>query len=55
MEAELRSLPGDAVVGAVTESEICEEVAREAGWHAVLHLDTATSTREMERVIARER
>ena len=31
------------------------EAAREAGWHAVLHLDTATSIREMERVIARER
>jgi putative hydrolase of the HAD superfamily len=27
------------------------EAARAAGWHAVLHVDTATSIREMERII----
>jgi FMN phosphatase YigB (HAD superfamily) len=30
------------------------EAARRGGWHAVLHVDTATSIREMERIIERE-
>jgi putative hydrolase of the HAD superfamily len=30
------------------------EAARAAGWHAVLHVDTASSIREMERVIEAE-
>ena len=30
------------------------EAAREAGWHGVLHVDTATSIRELEAVIAAE-
>jgi putative hydrolase of the HAD superfamily len=31
--------------------EVNVEAARAAGWHAVLHVDTATSIREMERII----
>lgn len=34
------------------DSPRCVEGARTAGWHAVLHLDTATSIREVEAVIA---
>ena len=30
------------------------EAARQAGWHAVLHVDTATSIRDLEAVIAAE-
>ncbi|MDR7253909.1 putative hydrolase of the HAD superfamily [Nocardioides sp. BE266] len=35
-------------------AEVNVEGARAVGWHAVLHLDTATSIAEMERIIAAE-
>ena len=37
------------------DSQKCVDGARAAGWHAVLHLDTPTSIRELEAIIATSR
>lgn len=44
--------PGEVLF--LDDAEVNVEAARAFGWHAVLHVDTATSIIEMERIIALE-